>query len=415
MAKERKGNNMKKILLSVLILSLVATYAVSAAAASVSPALDVIANDYAMTVSGICGESVCFKKEQFFDAAGTEKLESIKVQSLPADAEGKLYLYDTPVSVNQIISSSEIENLCFVPEKDAKEAAFTFSPDGSYTMKCSILFDAKENNAPVCNNGICVNTYTSTVCSGKMTAEDADGDALRYEVVKYPENGTLVFEKDTGKFRYTPTNTPGNESFVYRATDEKGAYSEPAGVTLCVNANTTGIAFTDMENNTYAAAAIAMTDKGVMTCNENKGKKTFSPDETVTRLDFLVSAMKVFGAANIPKVKDTGFVDDKDIPEEYKGLVYSAAKLGIVKGVQSGDNLYFYPNKPITPEEASVILNNVIGYVPEKTGENAPSWAKESVAAMKELGVYCAEDGATELSRGESAQMLYGISCMIYE
>lgn len=406
---------MKKILSTAIILSAIAVYAVSAAASSVSPALDVIANDYAMTVSGISGESICFNKEQFCDAAGTDKFESIKVQSLPGETEGKLYLYDTPVSVNQIIPVSDIENLCFIPENDAKSAGFTFSPDDSYTMTCNIVFDSKANNAPTCNNSICVNTYTSTLCGGKMTAEDADGDALRYEVVQYPEKGTLVFEKDTGNFRYTPTNTPGTDSFVYRAVDSKGAYSEPVSVMLNVAVNTSGTCFEDTVNNSCAAAAIAMTDKGVMTCSENKGKKTFSPDEKVTRLDFLVSAMNLFGASNIPQVQDTGFVDDKDIPDEYKGLVYSAAKLGIIKGVQSGDNLYFYPDKPITPEEASVILNNVIGYVPEKSNVSAPSWAKESVAAMKELGVFYSEEGATVLNRAQTAQMLYGISCMIYE
>lgn len=414
--KMQKGTNMKKLLLAVsVIISVIALYAITVAGASVSPALDVIAREYSMTVCGISGETVDFSTKQFFDAAGSDSFEAVKVQSLPNSSDGKLYLYDSAVLENQVIPVSDIENLTFVPEKDAQNASFRFSLDDAYTMTCEIVFDAKQNNAPVSGKSIAVNTFTSTLCGGVMTATDPDGDEVRFEIVKYPENGTLVFEKSTGAFRYTPSNTPGKDSFIYRAVDSKGAYSDPVSVTLTVMENETGTTFADMVNNEYATAAIAMTDKGIMSCSENKGKKTFSPDEKVTRLDFLVSAMNLFGAKNIPTVSDTGFVDDRDIPEQYKGLVYSAAKLGIIKGVQNGDNLYFYPNKPITPEEASVILNNVIGYIPENVTEKEPTWASEAVCAMKELGAYPVSDGATVMKRSDTAQMLYGISCLIYE
>lgn len=404
---------MKKLL--ILFLSLCTFTALStAAAAVVSPGLNVIAAEKEMCVSVLPGESAVFSKESFCEALGREDLTEICIIALPASSEGSLYLSDAPLVENQVISARDVDFLTFVPAEGSEGGSFRFTVNDDYAMTCSIVTKDKVNNAPVSVGDMSLSVYAGTSCKGKLSANDPDGDILYYEVMSYPENGTLTVDYETGEFSYKAQRTPLYDSFTYRVCDSGGAYSGKAQVTLSVIESKNGTVFSDMEENACATAAIAMTDMGIMTCSENDGEITFSPSDTVTRLEFLVSAMNLFGADNIPTVSDTGFVDDSDIPEKYKGIVYSAAKLGIVKGIEKGDCLYFYPNRAITPEEASVILNNVIGYEPKSCSGEEPAWALEAVCAMKELGVYSVTDPA-KFRRDDAAQLLYGISCLLYE
>ena len=154
-----------------------------------------------------------------------------------------------------------------------------------------------------------------------------------------------------------------------------------------------------------------------MTCVSDNGKDYFSPESKMSRIDFLVTAMNVFGADNLPKVESTGFTDDESIPEKYKSYVYSAAKLGIVNGVADGDGMRFDPNAYITRAEACVMLNNIIGYEAKTVSEvaGAPAWANDSVCAMYELGVSSDDALASSLTKEDSADMLYKVSCLLGE
>ena len=116
-----------------------------------------------------------------------------------------------------------------------------------------------------------------------------------------------------------------------------------------------------MKNNGAYAAAVHMVENEIMSCSEVDGNVYFEPASTVTRLDFLVAAMNIMGAKNLPTVSSTGFIDDKDIPSENKSYVYSAYKLGIINGTKNSEGeKYFHPSSAITRAEAAVILNNII-------------------------------------------------------
>lgn len=415
MAQKRKGISMKKLLKALLLILSVTILVTSVSAASVSPALNIIAGGYSMTVSALSGETVEFTDRHFADAAGLINIKEVKVVELPDEKQGILYLNDAPVSVNQVIPVSDIKNVRFVPEKDSKGASFKFTFDGEYTMTCNIVYGKKANNAPAAGENVKVSTYSGTVCGGHLNASDADGDSIKYEIVKYPEKGNIEINSSTGEFRYTPTAASGTDTIEYKAVDENGAYSEIAAVNVNILENKSGTVFSDMKNDTRATAAISMSDKGIMTFDDKDGKKVFSPEENVSRLDFLVSAMNIFGASNIPTVKSTGFKDDSDIPAKYKGYVYSAAKLGIISGVNKEDGVYFYPNKTVTAAEAATILNNVIGYEPKSISSISPQWASEAVCAMNELGVYSPENKTASMNKADTAQMLYCVNNLLYE
>lgn len=407
------------VIITSAILSLLAV--IGCAASPLSPALDVITNDYKMTVTGIIGEDVVFDKKVFCDAAGNNDIESICITALPKEAEGTLMYNDSAIAENQIISADNLPSLRFVAKEGVNASSFKFTFDGLYTMCCNIKFSDKINNAPEVFAKTTVNAMSSTVCGGTMRAVDPDGDDVLFEIVSYPEHGNLTFDRKTGEFSYK-TKATGSDSFVYRACDVNGAYSANAEIELNVTDYDTVLTFADMDGNINETAAVTLTDAGIMSAKTKNGKKVFSPDTEMTRLDFLVSAMDVFGAANLPDVKDCGFADNEEIPKDMRSYVYSAYKLGIINGIKEGDKLCFKPNAPVTKAQASVILNNIIGYKSKTKllgNEKIPDWALDSVSAMYEIGAYPLSGGeirvSDNLTKGDAASMLYAISCMLYE
>ena len=152
--QKKKGTAMKKITVINISILLIAAGAVSVCGAVLSPALDVIAREYSMTVSAIKGETVDFKDSQFYDAAGSDVFNELKIVSLPNENEGVLYLNDVPALNDQVVLLSDVDSLKFVPGENTEKASFRFSVDGMYTMTCTILFDNKNNNKPTAKSGI---------------------------------------------------------------------------------------------------------------------------------------------------------------------------------------------------------------------------------------------------------------------
>ncbi|MGM9635675.1 MAG: S-layer homology domain-containing protein [Candidatus Avispirillum sp.] len=415
---------MKKIfvLLSLILATVLCAFSVSAE--GLSPALDIIANESTVTVSALSGESVSFDADKFADAAG-DSHDSVRITSLPQAETGTLYYNDAEATVGQVIAFDKLEDLSFVPAEGVESASFNFTYDGAYTMTCSILYGDSVNNAPTVLQCPALSTFASTNCSGTMRAADADGDALSFEVLQYPENGQLSYDEQSGDFVYSASEKTGEDSFVYRVRDEWGDVSGEGRVSVNVKADTSRITFADVEADACcASAAAAVTDAGIMTFTEDGGKNLFRPTEKMTRLEFLVAAMDAFGADKLPKAANTGFADSDDVDSKYRSYVYSAAKLGIVKGIDTDNGCCFMPDRNITKAEAAVILNNIIGYEAEEASsslytDGVPAWAQSSVDAVCELGIMGTSGGrigaGDELTRSEAAQMFYGIMNLIYE
>ena len=406
-----------------ITLLLCLTLTVATSAATISPGLEVMAGEEAMIVSGIAGESVVFSDENFADTVYSDTFESITILSLPRATDGTLYFNDAAVAPNQVIAREDMDKLRFDAAEGVLSTSFRFTFDRSYDMNCMIKLTDKNNNAPVCTQGAAIKTFSDMTCSGNMIASDPDGDTITFEVLSYPEKGTLSFDQNTGDFSYSPyEEVHGTDSFVYRVRDSYGAYSEECTVNISIDRINTTLAFSDMEDSSCQAAAIVMTDSGHMDYTEEDGEVYFEPSSEVTRLDFLVTAMNVLGAANIPEVTNTGFADDADIPSEYKGYVYSAHKLGIINGIPSGNERYFKPNEPITRAQASVILNNILGYsaaTQVNCSDDIPTWAADSVNALWELGIYPVSGGAANcaanLTKEDTAKMLFNTMTLVDE
>lgn len=418
---ERKKHMKKQIPWIILTLCLILTTVASAA--TISPGLEVLAGEEAMIVSGIAGESVVFSQEKFSDTVYSDTFQSVTILSLPPAADGTLYFNDAAAAPNQVIAAGDMDKLRFEAAEGVQSTSFRFTFDRSYDMNCVIKMSDKNNNAPACTQGAAIKTFSNMTCAGNMIASDPDGDTISYEVVSYPENGTLSFNQNTGDFTYSPyEKVHGTDSFVYRVRDSYGAYSEECMVNIDVDRKNTSLSFSDMDDSSCQAAAIVMTNSGHMDFAEEDGEIYFEPSSEVTRLDFLVTAMNVLGAANIPEVTSTGFADDADIPAEYKGYVFSAHRLGIINGVPSGSELYFKPNEPITKAQASVILNNILGYSATakiNCSDEIPTWAAASIDALWELGIYPVSSGIADptanLTKEDTAKMLFNMTTLLHE
>ena len=416
---------MKKTLLFTVILAF-ALSLTAFASQKLSPAIDVIANDFSMVKSSIAYNSeIVFDVSDFDNAVGAN-VNSITVTSLPNKSVGRLMLDNLYVVEKQVIDREDFSMLKFVQttESDAK-AVFKFKPnDSSYEIECTLKSLESVNLSPVATNGESVSAWTNMniSCFGTLNGYDPEGGALRFEVVSYPEKGLLIVSNtSTGDFVYTPyEDMSGTDTFSYRVRDEHGSYSEICTVKMKVEKPSTTLVFNDLDNERCLNAAIVMHENSLMGIIQNKdGSLSFRPNEKVTREEFIVLVMKAMGAKEAPALDKTRFADDKDISKEYKGYIESAYSLGIISGLSKGDGVYILPKESITTAEAAMIINKIIGAKIDASitvfadSDQIPSEARNAITALTELGILTKVNGKinpnTPLTRAQTAQILMSL------
>lgn len=413
---------MKRILISLLLFSIAASLASTAFAYSpglLSPALKNLAEDEYMIRSGIVSGEIGFTQSDFERAVGCS-LDSITITALPPSSDGTLFYGNAPLAVNQVISSAGLSQLRFVPTKNCSSSSFRFKAGGDYSIECLLKYTDSANSAPVisANDAIAVWTQQDITTYGTLSASDADGDALTFEIVRYPERGIVeLTDASSGNYRYTPMNgIKGDDSFVYVVRDEWGNYSEEATVVIDIDEAAADLVFADMDGHWAYNAAIVMAADGAMDAESVGGELYFKPDEEITREDFLVTVMKALGAGEIEPCT-TIFADDSAISTEASGYVARAYELGIIKGSEEGGLLCFKPKESITRAEAAVILNSIIGADEPDTlpvfadSSAVPAWAKGSMYALSDAGIFKGTGSGNispndVLNRAQTAQIL---------
>lgn len=418
---------MKKKLVSLaltLILSAGLVFsAVAAESFKVSTAIDCIAEDVTLVKSAPVGEDVSFRLSDFRQALGVSAIDTVTVTALPDPQDGILKLSNLRVSVGQTIKAENIELLRFVPAGEMTESAvFRFVCDGysgGAELACSLLFTDRENVAPTAaaeGDSVAVSTQASVALYGILSGSDADGDALSFQIVSYPKNGTLsLLDAAYGSYRYKPiSGYTGEDSFTYVVRDTHGYYSHVATVNIEVRESDTGYVYADMDRHTSHNAALTVSASGVMTGTTVKGVHSFSPEKTMTRAEFTVAAMKAAGIVSLG-IGNTAFEDNDAIKASLRPYIATAHVVGIVNGSLTEDGLFFRPNDPITRAEAAMILVNAFDVpLPDTVltfAEEAavPTWAKPAVSALSTLGILdvSADAAATErMTRADAAECL---------
>ncbi|MBC2653579.1 VCBS domain-containing protein, partial [Novosphingobium aerophilum] len=130
------------------------------------------------------------------------------------------------------------------------DGSFTYTPDADWSGEDSFTFTVNDgeteslpatvsltiapvNDAPVADAGS-TSGGEDTVIGGKVSASDAEADALTYALAQGPAHGSIVFNAD-GSFEYTPdANWYGTDSFTFTANDGQSD-STPANFTITVD------------------------------------------------------------------------------------------------------------------------------------------------------------------------------------
>ena len=274
-----------------------------------------------------------------------------------------------------------------------------------------------------------LSTYNDMPVYGTLKASDPENDDIKFELVSKPVHGTLSFNADSpASFVYTPTvKGSALDSFEYVAIDKYGNRSESATVSLNIHESDTNVFFADLDGHWAHFAAIRCAASGVMSFSASEGEYMFSPDAPVSRAEFCASLMKSAGYTGFNSVSGTGYADDKDIPEEYKGYIAAASVLGVTKGVGIGEGVSFCPNNQITRAEAAVMIERLYKLSGDievsatdvlpvfNDYESVPVWAVDSISALCFAGIINGDaDGNISpyagLTRAQVAVMLNNIA-----
>jgi hypothetical protein len=263
-------------------------------------------------------------------------------------------------------------------------------------------------------------TFENISLFGTLPCYDPDGDITYIEVVSQPKNGTVVLDDaQTGAYRFIPNNDfKGKDSFVYVARDIYGNYSPSATVSLSVKESAVSTSYIDLVDSRYHNAAIAMTEKGIMSGTQIGTSTYFYPAREMSRAEFTSMAMQ---SAGITKLNDSGaktvFADDSEIDGSFKPYIAAAYELGYIKGVEKNGKLYFEPNRAMTRSEAACLLSNMLDAATPTVvlnfddSSDVPAWAEASVNAMTYMGVMNISENKISplacITRGDAAEILW--------
>ncbi len=398
------------------------------AASKLSPGVDVIAADFRVAANGVVGTDIYLDPQDISAALGKESLGRITVASLPDATLGRLKLGSRYVEVGQTISEKNVGDLKFVPfGNDEIAATFGFclgkKADGT-VYKCTFYTTKTPNAAPTVNltDSVPASTGEITVYSGiahlgTLFATDPEGDPIKFDIVSKPACGEVkLTDSERGYFTYTSAeNFSGKDSFKVCAVDKYGNRSEAKKITLRVVKPSEGEIFSDMTDHYACGAVISCIKAGII--DSPATGELFYPNEYVSRAEFLSLAMEAAGYTGFT-ISNTGFADDSDIPEKYKGCIAAADAFGIIDGVESADGLRFYPNNQITRAEAAVIISRLTGIsdgaVSVFADGSVPAWAQGAVSGLNKAGILRGDgsggiDAYSPITRGAAVQMISSI------
>ena len=391
---------------------------------AVSYGVNVLAAATDMAMSAPVGNEVVFSADVFARGMNLSSVEYITVKSIPDVAAGELLLGSSRVVAGQTISAANLSYMTFLSAtEEPTVASFSFTANGGATaMVCHVYLIDEINYTPTLSmaSGLSLNlsTHKDMKLYGTLSAYDPDGDGLIFEVVSYPENGSLrLTDRTAGSYVYTPSNGyVGTDSFSYVARDKYGNYSAAATVSLKVTVSGTSVTYADMEGSRAYNAALTLTEAGVMSGTQVGNRYYFYPEQTVSRVEFLVMAMNAAGITEVPDCTATVFADDAEIPSTMKGYVAAAYEMKYISGTLSDGKLCFLPNEEITRAQAAVMLSNIVGLcdVPvtptfADTSE-IPVWATEAIYSLGAAGIMTGQGGyitpMARITREQTAQML---------
>ena len=358
-----------------------------------------------------CDAVYCFTGGDF---SQEEALAGICVTQLPDPSSGTVLLGNRVLRPGDILTAGQVEKMTFHPLRTQEDAQAVISYLPIYenrvekTATMTIGIRGKEDKAPVAQD-MTIETYKNLPNEGILKAEDPEGQALTYTVVRAPKRGTVEVRQD-GSFTYTPKkNKVGVDSFTYTAADPAGNVSRTATVTVQILKPTTAGQYADTMGHSCRFAAEWMKNTGLFVGERIGDSDCFGPEKTFSREEFIAMVVEVLG---IPTDNTDQIQLPVTTPQWLKPYLAAAQRSGLLANVETLSDL----SQPITGAEAAVILQNALD-LPlsadalqqvDATDEDVPAWALASLTVMAENGVELMWDAP--LTRACAAEALYEIS-----
>ena len=394
----------------------------------VSYGLRVLAAREEMVFAGLVGNEISFTAEDIRRAMNLSELNYVTIRSLPNPGEGTLFVGSIGAAEGQVISAGSLSLLSFAAADDSKptEATMTVSVNGSdYAVTCRLYLLDRVNYTPtvalVPAISLHIETYKDLPTAGTVSSYDPEGDEITYEITRYASHGRIsLTDRHTGAYVYTPDpGYVGQDSFDYVVRDRYGNYSTSTTVSIQVSPRPTAVTYADIDGEGNAAAILTVSEWGLMNGTRMGSETYFKPSASVSRLEFLVTAMEAAGitAETVASSAPPTFHDAGDIPAAMSLYVGYAQQKGYINGKTVDGKLCFCPEEEISRAEAAVVLSNIIGYAVENTvtafadQQALPTWSGEAFTSLRALGVLQCPDGNARadavMTRGDTAEWLY--------
>lgn len=317
-----------------------------------------------------------------------EELTGVWITGLPDGSA--LRLGSRVIRAGDVLTADQLRSLTL---QDGAETTIRYLPirESGVDAEAELVFSRK-NEAPTTEDSM-VETYRNLPNEGLLPVSDPEGEALTFTLTRAPRRGEVIL-RDDGSFLYTPEkNKVGTDSFAFTAADPSGNVSREATVTVRILKPTDEKQYTDTVSSDCRFEAEWLRSTGIFSGETISGQLCFSPDEPVSRGQYLAMLMQVLQMPVDRRVEETGFVDGS--PGWLKPYLAAALRSGIIAGYPGEEGAEFRAEQTVTISEADRMTRNALRFA-------VPA------AAMDEIETEAVDTGP--MTRSDAAKKLYQLS-----
>lgn len=336
--------------------------------------------------------SVCAAEQTLSPAAFGEDLTGVWITAAPGgDA---LRLGSRVIREGDVLTAAQLQALTLQGESDISLRYLPIRETG-VDAETELVFSLgrRKNEVPAADDST-METYRNLPNEGLLAVSDPEGEQLSFVLTRSPRRGEVIL-RDDGSFLYTPEkNKVGTDSFTFTVTDPAGNVSREATVTIRILKPTDERQYADTSSDCRFEAEW-LRSTGIFSGETVNGQLCFSPDEPVSRGQFLAMLMQVLRMPVDRSVRETGFVDGS--PSWLRPYLAAALRSGIIAGFPADGGAEFRPEQTVTSAEADRMMANALRIA-------VPAAALNS--AEPETG------NAAPLTRADAAKKLYSLSLL---
>ena len=306
-----------------------------------------------------------------------------------------LHLGSRVIRAGDVLTTAQLEKLTLQGQTEAVIRYLPILDSGLQPeAELVIALGTRKNEAPTAEDSL-LETYRNLPNEGLLKVSDPEGDVLTFTVTRQPRRGDVVI-REAGSFLYTPKkNKVGTDSFTFTAADAAGNVSREATVTVRILKPTDEQQYADTAASDCRFEAEWLRSTGVFTGETVNGQFCFSPDESVSRGQFLAMLMQVLDMPVDRNVQETGFLDES--PQWLKPYLAAALRSGIIAGFPAGDGAEFRPEQTVSAAEAARMAGNALRFA-------VPAAALDDAEPIR------ADD--TPMTRSGAAKLLYRLNLL---